>query len=108
MKLFRVFRNKKKTDLPKIDYPNPASILFANTRQDLPSKKDPPSPEKKNPKTGLQNLALKPVHPSRSVDKNKSWMRQPLRPNTKSKPNPQSLGPQPRHLPAKNYLDLTL
>lgn len=106
MKLFRVFRNKRKPEQPKHDNPSPATILFANTRQDLPTKSDPPA-EKPAPKTGLQNLSLKPLNQSRSIDKNKPWMRQPLRPNTKSRPNPQSISQHQRHH-AKHHLDLTL
>ncbi len=106
MKLFRVFRNKKKSEPPKPENPSPASMLFANTRQDLPTKTETQA-EKPAPKIGLQNLSLKPINQSKSVDKNRPWMRQPLRPNTKTKPNPQQAHQKPRQL-GKNYLDLTL
>lgn len=102
MKLFRVFRNKKKQENVKPENPSPATILFANTRQELPRKSETIA-ERPAPKTGLQNLSLKPINQSKSIDKNKPWMRQPLRPNTKSRPNPQQTRGH-----ARNYLDLTL
>ena len=62
--------------------------------------------EKKTHKSGIDKLVLMP-HVHMPVDRNLPWMRQPLRPKTKSRPNPSSFERNQMKKKTSKLVDLT-